>query len=105
MNKVLKHILLISFMICHAVYCYFLGCPFRNIVGVPCPTCGVTHALVSLLHLDFNAYMSYNPMALPLLIIVLLAFHLKLFKHKKIITAIIVAIAIVNFFLYLKRIL
>lgn len=105
MKKIKTHVFLISLLLIITVYCYIFGCPFRNIVGIPCPTCGVTHALVSLLHLDFNAYMSYNPMAVPLSIAILLALHLRLFKHKKIITTIIVAIAIINFFLYLKRIL
>lgn len=105
MNRVKKHILLISLMMIYAALCYIFGCPFRNLIGIPCPTCGVTHALMSLLRLDFDAYREYNPMAIPLLITVLIAFHLRLFKHKKMMTAIVVAVAFINFFIYLKRIL
>ena len=105
MKKVKMHVFLISLLLLCTVYCYVFGCPFKNIFGIPCPTCGVTHALVSLFCLDFDSYMKYNPMALPLTISVLIAFHLNLFKHKKILTAIVVAVAIINFFVYLKRIL
>ncbi len=103
MNRVKKHILLISLLLIFTTYCYIFGCPFRNIVGIPCPTCGVTHALVALVHLDFRAYIQYNFMAVPLAIAVLIAFHLNLFKHKKILTTIVLSIAIINFFIYLKR--
>lgn len=105
MKKLKIHILIISLLICYTVFCYFLGCPFRNIFGFPCPTCGMTHALISLICFDFNGYINYNPMALPMAITILIAFHLNLFKHKKILTVIVVSIAIINFFVYLKRIL
>lgn len=105
MKKIKTHAFLISLLLIITVYCYIFGCPFRNIVGIPCPTCGVTHALVSLLQLDFNAYMNYNPIAVPLIIAVLIGFHLNLFKHKKILTVIVVSIAIINFLFYLKRVL
>lgn len=105
MKKLKNHILIISLLIFYTVFCYVFGCPFRNIFSFPCPTCGMTHALISLLCLDFQSYINYNPMALPMAITILIAFHLNLFKHKKILTAIVVAVAIINFLVYLKRIL
>ncbi|MBR1779508.1 MAG: DUF2752 domain-containing protein [Clostridia bacterium] len=74
-----------------------------TISGLPCPTCGVTHALISILKLDFDAYMKYNPMAIPLVLAVVLAIYFKKFKHKRIIIAIILFIAIANLIIYLKR--
>ena len=38
------------------------GCPFRNITGIPCPGCGMTHAWLSFLRLDLVAAFRYHPM-------------------------------------------
>ena len=39
------------------------GCAFRAITGVPCPTCGTTHAAVALLHGRLLAAFAANPLA------------------------------------------
>ncbi|MBV9009375.1 MAG: DUF2752 domain-containing protein [Verrucomicrobia bacterium] len=39
------------------------SCAFHALTGQPCPTCGATRALVSLLHGDFAAAVSWNPLA------------------------------------------
>ncbi|MFI5168247.1 MAG: DUF2752 domain-containing protein [Thermoanaerobaculales bacterium] len=39
------------------------ACPFRAITGIPCPTCGTTHAAVALLHGDLTAALAANPLA------------------------------------------
>ena len=38
-------------------------CPFRAITGIPCPTCGATHAAVALLHGHVAVAMAANPLA------------------------------------------
>jgi hypothetical protein len=38
-------------------------CPFREITGVPCPTCGTTHAALALLHGHVIASLAANPLA------------------------------------------
>ena len=60
MKKVKTHVFFISLLMFFAVYCYVFGCPFRNIVGIPCPTCGVTHALVSLFWLDLKQVSNFE---------------------------------------------
>ncbi len=40
----------------------FSICAFYNITGVYCPSCGMTRAFVSLMHLDFKTAFMYNPM-------------------------------------------
>lgn len=45
-----------------------MTCLFRAIFYVPCPTCGVTRAMLRLLALDWQGYLHYNAMALPLCI-------------------------------------
>ena len=39
------------------------ACPFRAITGIPCPTCGSTHAAIALLHGRLGAALAANPLA------------------------------------------
>ena len=39
------------------------GCAFRAITGIPCPTCGTTHAAVALLQGHLLAALAANPLA------------------------------------------
>ncbi len=38
-------------------------CPFRALTGIPCPTCGTTHAAVALLRGRIGAALAANPLA------------------------------------------
>lgn len=38
-------------------------CPFRSVTGLPCPTCGATHAVVALSRLDWMGALAANPLA------------------------------------------
>ena len=42
-----------------------LPCPLRYLIGIPCPTCGMTRALLTLLSADIHSYFYYNACALP----------------------------------------
>lgn len=46
-------------------------CPVRLLFGVPCPGCGVTRAVLSVLRLDLPGAFAYNP-AFPLIILLFL---------------------------------
>ncbi len=91
------------------LYLFFLdyfsiGCPIRFLTGVPCPTCGVTRALLSLLHLDFAGYFRYNPMAVPLCAALFLAFHEKLLRiSRKWYLTLIIGTAVLTCVIYLVR--
>ena len=38
-------------------------CAFRAVIGLPCPTCGLTRATLALADLDFVAALQINPLA------------------------------------------
>jgi hypothetical protein len=37
-------------------------CPFKIITGLPCPTCGLTRAVMAMTRLDFAAAFAFNPL-------------------------------------------
>lgn len=39
-----------------------IGCVFLYFLGIPCPGCGMTRALLALLRLDLAAAFSYHPL-------------------------------------------
>ena len=43
-----------------AMYYFDITCVFLKIFGVPCPGCGMTHAFLSLLELDFYSAVKHN---------------------------------------------
>jgi hypothetical protein len=45
-----------------------LGCPMLRVFHQPCPTCGMTRALVLLMHGQCRASFSLQPLALPVLL-------------------------------------
>jgi hypothetical protein len=38
------------------------ACPFRELLGIPCLTCGSTRALVALARIDLGAAFGWNPL-------------------------------------------
>ena len=52
-----------------------IGCMFRYLTGIPCPACGTTRSLLSLVAFDWGGYFRFNPMALPVASAVLLGVH------------------------------
>ena len=89
----------------YALILYFLGisCPIYAITGVKCPTCGVTRALISLLRFDLKGYLTYNFMALPLLISAWFIINADLFSKRKFATVLSLAVIVLNFLLYLVK--
>jgi len=41
-------------------------CPFKALTGLPCPGCGMTHALLALGRLDLAGAYALNPLVFPL---------------------------------------
>ncbi|MCQ2426666.1 MAG: DUF2752 domain-containing protein [Lachnospiraceae bacterium] len=55
-------------------------CPVRILFGLPCPGCGMTRALLSLLRLDFSTAVRLHPLS-PAFFLLLLLFPV--FRYRK----------------------
>lgn len=72
MNR-FKNILWFSLPVCLFIILYVLDfnyqCPFKRLLHIPCIGCGMTRAVVTIIHGNFLESFRYNLMALPLIII------------------------------------
>ena len=59
-----------------------MTCIIRALFSCPCPTCGVTRAMLSLLKSDIRNYCYYNIMGVPLCIATILMFFGERNKNK-----------------------
>ncbi len=81
-----------------------IGCVIKRLTGFPCPACGMTRAVLSLLRLDLDSYLAYNPMALFVAASVLLYFHRKPLKiPDKLANAALIIVALLTFGVYIFR--
>lgn len=102
LSKHTKHVaILFVFWLCYVAI--GVGCPVYSLLGVPCPTCGVTRALMGLLSGDWHKYLCMNPFAIPLVIAIVICIHLPaiLGKWKKLANCYVVTIAVSNFCWYI----
>lgn len=64
-SEIKKHILFLFFGTVYLLWLLITGiyipCPFKMITGLYCPGCGISHMIVSLLHLDILSAFKYNP--------------------------------------------
>ena len=102
-----KHILYFAVLCTYIFLISFfkIRCPFISIFNVPCPTCGVTRALASIMMCDFKGYFDYHPLAIPLVISVILMLHIKLLKRKRIIYLFVAIVLFANSCLYIARLI
>jgi hypothetical protein len=61
--EVFAAIFALSFLVARFLPLLELGwaCPWKALTGIPCPTCGMTHAFVHLAHGDVAAALSASP--------------------------------------------
>ena len=105
---VVKHIIYILAAIAAGLFLFVSGihCFFRFFTGVPCPSCGMTRAFLSLLKLDFYRSFYYHPLLIPALITAFIAIHMDVpvFKfNKKVCTVYIWGFVAVFFAVYFFR--
>lgn len=104
---ILKKHILIAIIIVATVLIYnilIINCPIKFLLGVSCPTCGMTRSFLSLLKLDIKGSLAYNPMTAFMILAIWLGLHKKLFKNKKNIDMIVIIIAVFTLAVYLIRI-
>ncbi len=90
-------LLVVYFVIAYAVLNYYgISCAFLEFLGIPCPGCGMTRALLSVLKLDFIQAARYNVMIffMPYLFVYVF-FDLKGRKHN-IVLSLIAVLAVLN---------
>jgi hypothetical protein len=73
--------------------------------NIPCPTCGVTRAMLSLALFDISGYLHYHPLAAPLIVAVLLMIHIKHLKHKWAAYSFVMIVLAINLCIYFVRLL
>ena len=106
--KIINRHILYFIVICLFIFIitYFkIGCPFLRLFGVPCPTCGVTRAVISLLNGNPRGYLVYHPFAVPLVLSVLLMLHINKLKHQSEIFAFSVFVLLANLVWYIVRLI
>ena len=106
--KLLKMYLIIGVaaVVYYAIFIIFeITCPIKHITGVPCPTCGMTRAMLALIELDIKGYMEYNPMSIFMFTAVFLFLHRDFLKKKKWIEWYMTIVLLVNSIVYISQLL
>ena len=86
------------------IFLIFFGfpCPFKFLFNIPCPACGVLHALKSLIYLDFKSYITCNFMAVPMVVAVFAGIHKdSIFKSCKYVDMLILIICFMTLVRYI----
>lgn len=101
-----KHLFLIAVLSAYSLVLHFSGlhCPILALTGYPCPTCGMTRALLALAALDVENYVRFHPLALPILAAVLAGIHSRLLNRRAV-GLFVVAVAAASAFLYVCRLI
>ena len=80
-----------------------MHCPFFDVVGIKCPTCGVSRAIISMLKMEFSKSINFHPLAVPLVISVWICLNAEFLKHKKVALSFAGSIILLNFIFYLFK--
>ena len=72
-----------------------ISCPIKAVTGINCPGCGMTRAMIRLIHFDISGAFSYHRMffSVPILFMYFL-YDGKLFKNKILNNTVLIAIAL-----------
>ncbi|MBE6601175.1 MAG: DUF2752 domain-containing protein [Ruminococcaceae bacterium] len=82
-----------------------IGCPILYVFKIPCPCCGITRALISFCKGDWNGYLHYHALALPLLGAIWMLLHKKLFNKQVLLSVFSFTVLLCNFLYYIYRLL
>jgi len=79
---------------------HILGCPFRFVLGLPCPGCGMTRAWLAAMRFDFHTAFRMHPLFLLAPPLLILAFQK---RQKRLAENILIGIAIIFIVVYVVR--
>lgn len=107
-KNILKHLVFLLVITLYYLVLYLLDitCPFLEIFDYPCPGCGSTRAIMSLLRGDWRGYLYYNPMSLVIIFALFIAFHkilLTKYVNKKYVDLLVIFLSIIIFGFYIYR--
>ena len=107
---IVKHIfyILLLLLIGEGLYFFKIPCFFRFFTKIPCPSCGMTRAFLSLMKLNFYESFYYHPLLIPSLIVAFSAIHMNVsaLKFNKKIRNVCLWIFIIIFFVvYIFRLM
>lgn len=73
MNNRVKNFCILAVLIAFLliVYAIPVTCIFKQVIGISCPSCGMTRAFLSILHFDFYNAFTYNILSIPLFIFII----------------------------------
>lgn len=99
-GNILMIILILGFLF------LFYQCPFRFLLGIPCPGCGMTRAFLALLHLDIKDAFHAHPL-FPVVILIAIYYLLETIKvirfPEKVKKILLVVIALLFILVYVVR--
>lgn len=71
-NKILILFSILGLILIFLLYTKFnIPCTFKSIFNIPCPSCGMTRAFISILNLNFIESFHYNILSIPLFLIII----------------------------------
>ena len=74
-NKILIIFLFLGLILIFFIYLKFnIPCLFKKTFHIPCPACGMTRAIKSIMNFNIYKSFSYNILTFPLIIIIFLLF-------------------------------
>ena len=86
-NKILILFSLLGLILIFLLLTKFkIPCIFKEIFNLPCPSCGMTRAFISILKLNFIDALKYNLLSIPLFILIILFYTLNIIdiiNHKQ----------------------
>jgi len=79
-------------------------CLFLNVTGIPCPSCGMTRAYISLFSGNLSQAFHYHPCFLMPFVIILIM-HEKIRSNKKLYNLLIIFLIIILLIVYVARLI
>lgn len=85
-KKKKKYILIPVYIVCYIIsYLTGIRCIWKHFFGIPCPGCGFTRSVISMVCLDFKSAWHYHPMFWSsFLILAYFVFEGDVFRNKKV---------------------